>query len=752
MTLAGGQSLQVQFRLDVPFSISSTGTLSVNIVAGGVDVTSGAPFVANSPSPGSLIVQTGSNLQFTAINVGADSVFVGQNNIPVSATVQNVGGADAKLNSVTLQLEDSTGSDVTFPTTLQTITLPDTISSAGTMDVDFLLSIPSSVMLPPDGDSLIFAGAILSGEDLNSGTLLADTVNMAGPVDSFLVVDEAEIVFVDFLSPTLYNIGESVAFQIDVGNIGGINYSLDGSTTLRLVKENDLDTEILIPLNTGFTPSSLPAGGEVTLIFQLQQLNLLGNFRLFLDISGTAGGQQVNFPGISTPQSISVGGDISFSSFDVTPAIVALGQQGVTATLAITNQGGSALPIDAAETVLVFNYVSDGEPLPIIAQRQDTLTALPAGELASLIWNFDIPQGARSDDVNTQARLSFDNGEDTTSFSTTFFIESNANISYVDASLTPASVVPGADVLFEASFLNSGSTSLQVDADSSFIEFTDGINIYKANVNGNFSINGNATNILLFESLVVDPAFLQGNYDTYIKVVGELPNGEDFTAVNDTFPGQITILRQADVAIDSIAILPTSITAGQDGIEVKYFLTNNGESPALINSATSVFTDTLDNDVSNFWSTQSETSFTTLNPAQTDSITRFFNVSQNITGGQYLGRLEVNFSDAGTPLVENIIAPLTPFDTVNVVELAALQFTSVGITSPDGATDQIVSTHQKFIWELQLTHKANSGPLEPNDSTEITLDFTNRGFFFDSLLTVSMKKNHDAANKSGSHQ
>ncbi len=377
LTLSGGQSLQVQFQLDVPI-YNPTGNVSVNLSAVGVDGTSGAPIAAASPSPGTLSVQDGSDLQFTAINVAIDSAFVGQQNIPISTTVQNFGSASARLNSVTLQLKNRSGSGVTFPTTLQTITLPDTISSGGTMDVDFLLNIPASVVLPPGGDSLIFAGAFLNGEDLNSGTSLTDTLNMPNEVDSFLVVDEADVVFRELLNTqTLYNIGDNVVFQVRVANNGGINYTLDGNTTLRLVKENDLDTQIQFPLNTGFTNTNLVAGDSTILFFQNQQLNILGNFRLFLDVSGTAAGQQVDFAGISTPQSISVGGNLSFQSFLVNPDTVGLGEVGVSATLTITNQGGSALPIDAAETVLVFNYVSDGEPLPIIAQRQDGLTSLP---------------------------------------------------------------------------------------------------------------------------------------------------------------------------------------------------------------------------------------------------------------------------------------------------------------------------------------------------------------------------------------
>ncbi|MEZ4762762.1 MAG: hypothetical protein R3C26_06015 [Calditrichia bacterium] len=65
---------------------------------------------------------------------------------------------------------------------------------------------------------------------------------------------------------------------------------------------------------------------------------------------------------------------------------------------------------------------------------------------------------------------------------------------------------------YHARFVNTGSTDLLVNRDSSFIQFTDGSLTYNANVAESFVIS-NDTSEIFFQSKQIPVGFSTGNFD-----------------------------------------------------------------------------------------------------------------------------------------------------------------------------------------------------------------------------------------------
>ncbi len=741
-TLFGGQSMQTQFRLSVAPNLVS-GNYTIQIRAFGTDVNTNSALTGTSLSS-ILTVQQDAQLQITALNSVNDSAFVGQTDLSITVDVQNTGEAPARLNNVTLLLEDQGGNLVSFTPTLQTLTLPLTLTSGQTTQVQFGLNIPANIVIPATGDSTVLFRARLGGEDLNAGSTLTDT---SAVLDSLVIFSQPVIGFSQLFSQTSYNLGDLATLQLQVSNSGGALFQFDAQTTLRLVKENDPDTEISILLNPSPSDGSIAGNSTATIEFLPTQLNALGRFRLFLDVRGSSFGGTLNFINVATQTSITVGGDLNLQQFTITPATVFPGATGLVADLRLANLGGTSLPIDAPLTRLEFRYSETNELLPITATRTDTLTKLPPnGAFVNLQWRFDVPQGALDGAVNVNSFLSFDSGQFRDTTFTSFTIQSDVDIDYVSNSLSPDSIAPGEQVQFRAKFVNRGSSDLLVNADSSFIEFTDGVTraTFQANVSGTFSINGATgavpdTSEIVFAPLQLDPAFLANSYSTRFRIFGELPNGDTLTAIDNSFLNQITVVTNANLVIDSIAVAKSFILAGEEGVEVRYYLHNNGGSPAIVKSAVSRFLDSLDTDISALWSLQSETqSVDTIAESSVDTLVRRFNVSTNISDGAVKALLRLTYADQRTPNTLKVLDNPLIFGNVDVLRQSKLTF-AANIVSPAGAFDGVVSTRQMFEWQLSLTRVAGTGPLAPNDSSVILLDFSNKGFFFNSQLTQTVK-------------
>ncbi|MCB0267014.1 MAG: hypothetical protein KDH95_02495, partial [Calditrichaeota bacterium] len=732
-SLASGATQLVQFRLDVPGAVPA-GTYSLAASATGADSISGSALSATATNV-NLEVQAAATLAATAISIvknatSRDSAYVGQQDLIVTATVQNNSAAPAMLDNVSLVLRNASNNDLSYPVQLLTNNLPVTLSSGATTDVQFSLDIPGSLLT---NDFPVFFGAIVSGEDVNSGASLIDTTLSLKTLQIFTAPDIANTA--TFLDTTGYGPGETATFHVRVTNNGGTPLVVSGSTQLVLKKITDLNTTFTVPVDLTNSPAFIGANRDTTLQFSPITLNTTGTYQVSVNVLGNAFGDAQSFTDISTNTAITVGDSVNINATLALSDNAAIIGDLLTATLSLENNTVVDLETDAGDsTRLELRYADNNELLSI--EAFDSVVTIQSGIPSQLIWDFTVPLSARSGVVNVNAIVSLNNGDISIIRQQSFEIQTGVIVSYDTGSLTPDTVVAGQTTQFIARFVNTGSTDLLVDRDSSFIEFTDGSLTYNATVAESFVISGNDTSEIFFQSRQIPVGFSTGNFDVSFHLFGDLSNGDTLTALDTTVANEIDIISPATIVVDSLSLSPVTMIAGAENIEARYYLRNSGQSAAQIRNITSRFLDAADGDASSFWSLQSQ------NPAAVDTllggdtllVRRFFRLSNNIPNGQYRGRAEVRYNDIRRPNTVNTFNNPTPEDTAEVLERATLVFAGA-ITSPTGAIDETVSTLQSFNWQLDLSLKPGSGPLQVGDSTTIFLDFRNKGFYLNAGLT-----------------
>jgi hypothetical protein len=735
ITLSGGQTQLVQFQLSTADSTPS-GSYALQAVAQGTENITGTARNATASSV-NLVVRETAQLTPTAISVTKnsitrDSVYIGQENLRVTVTVQNNGAGPADLNNVTLVLKDQSNNDLGYPVQMVTTGLPVTLSSGSTTDVVFRLDIPDNLVV---NNFPVLIGATVSGKDGTSGNAIADTVNQ---LKTIRVFSAPNITVLSFPGAINYNPGDAATLQLRVRNSGSTPLVLSSSTQLVLKKTTDLTTIIPISIDLSNSPSVIAANSDTTLQFNTQVLNTTGTFRLDLDVFGSAFGDSKSYQNLTDGSTIKVGNSANLTSIlSLVPSTVSIADT-VEASLTLTNNSMTNFQLDGGDsTRLELRYADNNQLLSITTTRLDTITMIPAtGVPVTIRWRFVLPLAARAGNVNTTAFISLNNGDITDSAVDLLTIETGVNISYLEGSLSPDSVIPGQKVKFNASFVNTGSTPLIVDATQSYFRFTDGSTTFNANVSGTFSILGDDTSTIAFTETTIPANFNIGNYIPTVKLYGTLPNADTLTGFDNSLSDNVNIIQSANVKLDSIRISPTLVTVGAENVEVRYYLSNTGQSTAHIRTLSSVFVDNANNVVSNLWSQQSQLPglVDTLSAGDTVMVKRLFSLTENLQPGDYRGRMQITYNDVRTPGTIKTFNNSLPEDTITVVGRATLQFTGQ-IIAPAGAIDRTVSTGQSFTWRLGLTLKPGSGNLIPGDSTTIFMDFRNKGFYFDQNLS-----------------
>ncbi|MFQ5583374.1 MAG: hypothetical protein ACE5GL_02930, partial [Calditrichia bacterium] len=270
----------------------------------------------------------------------------------------------------------------------------------------------------------------------------------------------------------------------------------------------------------------------------------------------------------------------------------------------------------------------------------------------------------------------------------------------------------GQNIGFTASFINKSSTNLIVNPDSSFLGFSDGTNNYLAKVNGNFTITGTDsipdTTAIAFKLKAIDPNFIPGLYDVRFNIFGNLPNGDTLTALDTVALNQLTVLREALVQVDSINIVADSIAAGQNNVEIEYYLTNSGSSPAIVDSANSIFQDSTNTDISNVWTLvfQSQSLPFQIDEGTSIALVRRFNVSDSIQTGRVSARLSGKYNDIRKPVDIKPFDNPAIYDSVNVIQPSVLRVDSLQLVNVPNAGHGTVNVGQAFDLRLILQ---NSG-------------------------------------------
>jgi hypothetical protein len=659
-------------------------------------------FPSDSSSSSTLTVQQKGRLSISNIQINPDSAYLGQNNVVFIITAKNVGEADVQLNSANLILHEANN----FAKSLQTLGFPFRLSQNDSVDVLYLVNVPSNITIPQFNDSLIYAGGVLQGSDLNSGEVI---LNQSDSLNYLTVVNPADIEFVDLNPSGPFANGESVTFNVELYNQGGSLLYLNENTRLRFVKVDDPSTFISIPIDTLLSDKKIFPDSTSQLVFEDRQLTQTGDFQLIVIIEGQVH-QNFYSETINTQAIVTVGGNISVQLPQVNPDEVYPDQENVQVTVTILNRG-LPLGIDSLDTYIEFKYTDNNQLLPVLSTRVDGLDSIAHTPPAVILeWVFRVPVDARTGDVNVTAFLSLNQGTVVPlPVTNSFTIISGVDVYYVNNSLQPDSVVTGQNVGFAASFFNRGNTNLILNPDSSYLEFSDGMNVFKAEVNGNYSIPGTLdsipdTSVVIFRSDTVSSSFNTSVYSVSYHLAGTLPNGDPFEGWDTTAANQIVVLSEADVRIDSIDIVPDVVVSGQTGVTIHYYLKNSGDSPALVFNMNSLFEDSLGSDISNQWTALSQTPQTPfiINENDTLNLARKFNVSPSIDPGIVKTFMNGQYSDMRKPMDSNSIQNSITYDSVEVIAPSSIFVDSLLLTNVPNAANGTVNWGQNYDLKLVL--------------------------------------------------
>ena len=688
-----------------------------------------------------LTVVQKARLNLTTLTITPDTAAVGQEGVEYRFTVTNTGEAAADILSNTLDFYVNDQ----FTATLTSPSLPYRLSGGQSVDLIYDVNVPNTISLAQYQDTLIYTGATVRGQDVYSEVSLQ---HQADSLNFLTVVNPPDNEFVELGPKTIFDSGDTVAFTVTVTNIGGSVVYLNSNTTLEIPSEPVMST----PIDTVLSDMVIAPAETTTLVFQPLVLTQTGEYVPVAKLRGTA--NAVAYAEDIKTAVINIGGNVSITEVQTTPDEVVPGQKDVNVYVRVTN-AGPPLQIDSAGTKLDFRYVDTGEIFFPPNRRVDGLDSLqttPDGTFETLHWLFDVPDDARTGRVTVKAIISFNNGTlvKTSILPDTFLIKSGVLLSYKNNSIDPDSVVPGEPVSFTVVIDNSGNTDLIVNPDSSYLTFTDGTNVFRANVDGNITIRGTSTttprsNTVPFVADTI-PEQMQSDrlYPITIVMHGLLPNDQPFEGDTLTANDQLTVLPAALVMVDSIDIVPATVTRGQSFVEIRYYLRNAGKSPAQVNLLTSTFQDSSGNDVSDEWITvyNSRNMPFQIGASDTARFVRRFNVSENATLGNVYAGLTGNFNDVRKPGQEASVVSgvrdsvrVLRFSDVFIRELALInapnapylnygQLAALRVTLANDGDDTLSSVYLRIMKGDSVFLRDTLQTLLPNRDTEVSYPFT----------------------------
>ncbi len=680
ISASNNASVSVSFFVEAD-SLSASGNYRLDFRIHYVDLNDSNRFTLTDVAhPQTITIQQPAELAVAQLTLLPDTASVGQENVVAVARIANRGEAGAELFNTQVLFS----ANFPFTQTIQSPLLPTLVSGQDTVDVQFLVDLPPTIPITGFQDTLVALGVNAQYQDVNSSRFL--TISRDS-VSQLSIVTPPHLSFVELGPQTIFNLGDTVSFVVKVVNLGGARLQLDSTTVLSISGLPDA------LINVGASTMSIAAAETATVVFKPVVLSQSGSLLPMVTFKGTSNLDR--FSQVLNTEIISVGGNIAINRVQIVPEKALPGQGGLDVFVRVSN-AGPKLKIDSVGTGLAFEYVDNGEILPAPVQRIDGLDSLRTTLTGdTLHWKVSVPATARIGKVTISAELSFNDGTIlvTSLVPDTLLIQSNVKLAYASASLTPDSVVAGQVVAFSLSVLDSGNTDLIVDPDSTFLKITDGPRTFMAPVSGTPTILGTTTSqpratTLTFLADTLPATFTAGaRLPLALVVHGNLPNGQRFEGDTLSAANQLSVLQEASVVVDSIQVVPASVTRGQTFVVVHYFLRNEGESPAQITQLNSVFRTSSGNDVSGSWLVV----FNSVNipfvlaGGDTLRLTRKFNVLNSAPLGENLAFLTGSYADVRKPFQVRLLDSTPVSDSVTVIQASQLRVEALqtyGVPNP----------------------------------------------------------------------
>ncbi len=286
---------------------------------------------------------------------------------------------------------------------------------------------------------------------------------------------------------------------------------------------------------------------------------------------------------------------------------------------------------------------------------------------------------------------------------------SAVQLSYINSSLRPDSLLTGTAINFTARFNNSGTAALDLNQALTTISFSDGQSIYSASLDTNPAVRieritaGDTT--LTFRTTALPQQFSPGRYRPTIHIAG-VQNSLPFTL--DIYPESLEVLTPGALRIDSLYVVSYNaprVNTNQSFV-IAGRISNFGVDPVdsisllLSSDGSSQFDDTLQ--------------FGTLDGLADAPFTFNITASTNPDPAEIFHVAIVNSRSRFTGQSAQILPPLDNSAAVVIESPASLRFDTIY------ASDESLSTGQVF---LLYAVAFNDGSSSYSGSNQIELDF-----------------------------
>lgn len=477
--------------------------------------------------------------------------------------------------------------------------------------------------------------------------------------------------------------GETVSFEVELDNVGGARVALSPISTFSLTDGND-GTFVAALTSTAV---ALP-GERIHLVFEPRLVGAQldpGPYSPLLSLAGT---DQTGRPfaqavqaGVNAVQLVSMRLRSVFA-----PSSVVRGQQDVAVDLTLKNE--SSVPLEVGGVGLTFS-----SPAHTYSLAQPSLPdTVAGGEIRTFTFLVDVGASAPVGQCIIDA---FANGVsagtaviDVSADSTaTWLVQSEAALSYVAGSLSPANVAAGQTRSFSLRMLNSGTAPIQLDTTGTYVRFGSAPDEYVASLAAPALLPGSAEAGVAFRSARVPPGMPAGTYQVEISLRGT-ENGAPFSETLFSDPDSVVVAQPGDITVlETVVSAPNAPFVDTSQVfSVEVEVENLGAEKAL-NVVVSVSSDGGS-------AVTSPVNFGDVDGGATKRMA--FSVRASGSGGTETFTSSIESATGAISGLPLVVAGALDDTAAAIVQTPALLSVSAAVAEPGGAVDGTVSTEQVF--------------------------------------------------------
>ncbi len=676
IVLQNGKTLVFEFDVDVKTDAQS-GNYDIYARVESEDVNDGTTTqTVTVNTPGSLQVQQVADLAVDTIWTVPDTISEQQDHGRLYVRYLNTGEAAARINSASLQFDPD---NLDFNPSLISDPLPYDLNGNSADTLVYALDMPDINL-----DTLtVHVNATVSGQDVNSSQ--TTTAQSTSP-GSFLLESAADVEWVS-TTPTSWSVDTAaVQFESVVLNNGQATVVLDTSQTVMQIREvnsTNVVHQIKLDAQSAHVISSKP--DSTHLLFHKEVLPIAaGEYELFLHLIGTTNDSVYNndlYAGqFAFGDSIIVIKSVQIQTNDH----VAQGADSIIVYMKVSNSEGPKT-ITPDLTKLIFKGATnsdDRDAFVLNMHRLDTLTVLKKEDNNLLKFQFDITDNFPAEDyTKIYGQIGLDNG-DIVKVSNTYdelYVQTLGSALYQSNTLTPDSVVANQKVTFSVALIDTGTASVTLDADQSYLQILNS-SVDPINLFAEYTIPGKDTAVVNFKQTQLASDLSPGFYDVKLHIYGQTISGTVFEK-DTVLTSGLVVLKSGEVHVSRIDIPDQQVRLGQTDVPVMFTLHNDGQSPVYISEIAHHFVRLSDNkDVSSNWVwTQGSAEDTVIAGEDSVQFTAYFDIRSDADTGLVSPRPAVKYYDQRTPDLTRESDSIEVSDSVRVIRPARLRIDSLTI-------------------------------------------------------------------------